>query len=227
MELALGFKPHTGWAVAVLVSGNATAPVVHERTRVTLCPATLPGAVYHHAQGLPRARAARTVADVEDAVDLTAGRVLDDLTARAGALGELVAVGIVGEPRDVPPLDTVLRSHQLLHLAEGELYRGALADAAADLGVLVTTAAPKGTVVHAASVLGIPADRLVATLGALRAELGAPWQADHKDATAAALVSLAACAWERSARDPGVSPSGARRRRGRTRAARPRAARSR
>lgn len=200
MDLALGFKPHTGWAIAVLVSGDAAAPVVHERARVTLCPAELPRAVYHHAQGLTAARAARTVADVEDAVDLTTGRVVDELAEQARALGELVAVGIVGEPRAVPPLDAVLRSHQLLHLAEGELYRGALADAAGERGLVVTAAAPKGTVAHAATELGVRADRLAATLAALRARLGAPWQADHKDATAAALVGLSAGSWERSAR---------------------------
>lgn len=200
MEVALGFKPHTGWAVAVVVSGDAAAPVVHHRARVALCPEELPAPVYHAAHDLPAAQAARVVAEVEDAVDIATSAVLEELAERAGALGELVGVGIVGEPRDVPPLDAVLASHALLHLAEGELYRSALDEAAHERGLLVCAAAPKRAVAEAATALEVSRDALAAVLGSLRAELGAPWQADHKDATAAALIALGAARWERSAR---------------------------
>ena len=38
MELAWGCKPHSGWAIAVLVGGSATEPLVLDRRRVQLCP---------------------------------------------------------------------------------------------------------------------------------------------------------------------------------------------
>ena len=191
VEVALGFKPHTGWAVAVTMGGDAAAPVVFDRRRVTLCPDDLPRQVYHHAQGLSPARAVRSVVDVEDAVDITSTLVLGELAERAAAHGELVAVGIVGEPRDVPDLKQVLTSHALLHLAEGELYRGALDDAAHERGLTVSLMSHKGTVEQASAALGVSAGALTATLTGLRRELGAPWQADHRDAAAAALVALA------------------------------------
>lgn len=200
MDIALGFKPHSGWAVAVVVGGDPADPVVLDRRRIVLCPDDLPRQVYHQAQGLPVPEASRLVADVEDAVDIRAGHALAELAECASAHGELVAVGVVGEPRDVPDLERVLSSHALLHLAEGELYRSALADAAADRGVLVSLASPKGTVQEAAAALGVAPARLTAQLSAVRANVGAPWQADHKDATAAALVALSLASWERSAR---------------------------
>ena len=105
--------------------------------------------------------------------------------------GDLVAVAVVGRPRDLPDLDAALANHSMLHSAEGELYRGALDDAADALGLPVTAAAPKGTVDEAAAALGITKERLGARLAELRTELGSPWQADHKAATAAALMALA------------------------------------
>jgi hypothetical protein len=191
MDVALGFKPHTGWAIAVIVGGDPAQPIVVDRRRVTLCPEDLPRQVYHHAQGLSPARAVRAVVDVEDAVDIAAESVLGELADVAAAHGELVAVGIVGEPREVPDLKHVLASHALLHLAEGELYRSALDEAAQQRNLVVSLTKPKGTVEVASSLLGLATATLTATLTALRRELGAPWQADHRDATAAALVALA------------------------------------
>lgn len=198
MEIALGFKPHTGWAVAVLVSGDGATPVVHHRARVTLCPEHLARQVYHHAQHLTLARARRAVAEVDTVVGRTTGDVLTELVERAGHHGELVGVGIVGVPHEVPPLEAVLRSHALLHMAEGELYRGAIQEAVQERGLPVSMASPKGVVSEAALTLDVPSERLAATLTSLRADLGAPWQADHKDATAVALLALGAARWERS-----------------------------
>jgi hypothetical protein len=157
---------------------------------VQLCPDDLPRQVYHAAQELPRPRAAALVATVDAAVAATTAAVLRDLVEVAQAHGRLVAVAVIGHPRDVPDLDTALANHSMLHAAEGELYRGALDDAADARGLPVTPAPPKRTIEEAAVALGTTGDSLSARLGALRAELGAPWQADHKHATAAALMAL-------------------------------------
>lgn len=191
MDVALGFKPHTGWAVAVTIGGDAAGPVVFDRRRVCLCPEDLPRQVYHHAQGLSPARAVRAVVDVEDAVDIASDLVVGQLAEQAAGHGRLVAVGIVGEPRDVPDLKHVLASHALLHLAEGELYRSALDEAARERGLDVALTHPKRTLEQAAAALGVTTAVLAATLTGLRRELGAPWQADHREAAAAALVALA------------------------------------
>jgi hypothetical protein len=163
MDLAWGCAPHSGWAVAVLVGGSAIRPVVLDRRRVQLCPDALPRQVYHAAQGLAAARAATLVGEVDVAVASLARAVVGDLIDAARPLGELAAVAVLGRPRELPDLEVVLGNHALLHAAEGELYRAAM---------------------------GTTRDALTATLDALRADLGAPWQADHKAATAAALLVL-------------------------------------
>jgi hypothetical protein len=190
MELAWGCKPHSGWAIAVLVGGTVRDPLVLDRRRVQLCPDALPRQVFHAAQGLPRARGAALIAKVEASVTAMTAAVIDELADVARAHGDLVALSVVGFPREVPDLDTVLGSHALLHAAEGELYRGALDEAAAVRGLAVGAAPPKGTLEAAAAALGTTRAAFTATLTALRAALGAPWTADHKDATAAALMAL-------------------------------------
>ena len=190
MQLAWGCKPHSGWAVAVLVGGSPTEPLVLDRRRVQLCPEALPRQAYHAAQELPRALAAALVAEVVAAVGAMTAAVVDDLTRVARTHGDLVAVAVVGRPRDLPELDVVLGNHSLLHAAEGELYRAALDDAAEAHGLVVCAAPSKHTMEEAAATLGTSRDALTVRLTALRADLGAPWQADHKEATAAALMAL-------------------------------------
>ena len=190
MDIGAGFAMHTGWAAAVLVGGDARQPMVVDRRRVTLCPDALPRQVYHAAQDLPPAKAALLVREVHDAVDTLTELVLEELAGVAEPHGKLVAVGVTGFPRDVPVLEKVLASHALLHLAEGELYRGAICDAAADRGCTVVPIHPKHGIRETAHALGVAPEPFAQRLTALRAELGAPWQADHRLATAAALAAL-------------------------------------
>lgn len=193
MRIAAGFAVHTGWAQLVLVAGDLRQPIVLDRHRVALVPDDLPGAAYHAAQGLPLAEAERLVEKVHAAVEATAPAVLADIDELAREDGRLVAVGISGgPPRDVPELTKVLAAHNLLHLAEGELYRGALWDAAADRGLVVAPLSTKHWAQDAAVALGTSAERVATRLAELRVDLGAPWRLDHKLATAAALAALVA-----------------------------------
>jgi hypothetical protein len=120
--------------------------------------------------------------------------VIAELMAMAEPHGRLVAAGVTGHPRDVPSLDKVLASHALLHLAEGELYRGAICGAADARGLTVVAIDPKHGIDETAQTLGAAPARFAQRLRDLRAELGAPWQADHRLATAAGLAALHAAA---------------------------------
>jgi hypothetical protein len=127
------------------------------------------------------------LAEVDASVAELTGAVVD----RLRSLGDVAAVGIVGRPYDLPDsLERILASHSLLHAAEGDLYLSALLDAADDRGLPSILAPPKGTVAAVAPELGTTADALASCLARLRADLGAPWTADHKAATAAALLAL-------------------------------------
>ena len=179
MVVALGIRPHCGWANLVAVTAAPDVRLVH-RARIEVLAAGDPRQPWHHAQdaGLAPADAQalsdRVEAGARAAASTALRSVLDALE------DEVVAAAIVGEPREVPPAERVLRSHALLHSAEGELYRSALAEAATELGVQVVAVPPKSVDVAAHAAL----------LGPLGKAAGPPWQADHKLAVLAALGAL-------------------------------------
>ena len=88
-------------------------------------------------------------------------------------------------------LERILASHALLHAAEGVLYREAVQDACAAVGVATTFVAPKTVVVEAEEALGWTAHHAAAWLATTGKALGPPWTKDHKDATLAAAIVLA------------------------------------
>lgn len=89
----------------------------------------------------------------------------------------VVGIAVVATDRAIPDeLERVLRSHQLLHAAEGDLFEEALMEGGSSLGRPVARVAPP-TSIHPA-------------VDALRTTVGSPWQKDHKLATMAALTLL-------------------------------------
>jgi hypothetical protein len=181
--------------VAVVVGGDARAPRVVHRDRVELVPEGVERFAYHLVQDWPVAKAERHLAETDAAVHRTAKQVLADLAGVAADHGTLVGVGVVGHPHELPDdLATMLAKHMLLHAGEGDLYLSALLDATDAIGLPATLAPPKKTVEQVASLIGTAPGLLVERLGALRKELGSPWTADHKAATAAALLALSTAA---------------------------------
>lgn len=172
----LGWRCHSGWAVLVVVAGAASAPVIRFRQRVELLDGSLPRQPYHAAAegGIPRSEGEQLISRVEGMAVASAEAATNTAMERWGVR----SVGIVGGSRNVPSeLDRILRSHALLHAAEGELYEEACADAAARCGLPVRLVAPKTIVVDAA------VDQAGRTLGP-------PWQKDHKLAATVALAAL-------------------------------------
>ena len=131
VEVALGFRPHSGWAVGVVVG---LGPVVLGRHRLELPGPTQP---YHDAVGLPLAEAEELVAQATTAAYERAAAALAELAAGHQVVGAAIVAG-AGTVREDVPLARVLAAHAMLHAAEGELYRDALADAADALGLPVT-----------------------------------------------------------------------------------------
>jgi hypothetical protein len=79
----------------------------------------------------------------------------------------------------------------LIHAAEGNHFRAALAGACQSLGVSVTRL-PRGQLeARAATALGRPAQQLADAVRALGAQVGAPWGADQKCAALLAWLLLA------------------------------------
>jgi hypothetical protein len=79
----------------------------------------------------------------------------------------------------------------LLHTAEGELYREALAEAAAASGLRVVRYLNGEVRSEAAAALGWTPAALDVQLAEFGQTAGHPWTKEEKDATAAAILALA------------------------------------
>jgi hypothetical protein len=161
MAIALGFSIHTGWAAAVVVKGPP--PELLDRRKIELAdPVHAARFVFHLAsENLERADEI-----VQSAAAIARARA--ERALRGLPKGTLLA--LPATKRKLPELAAVLRSHALIHAAEGELYRNAIAEAARSLGL--------ATVVCAAG--DVPA------LG----KVSPPWGKDQKRAAALAWAAL-------------------------------------
>ena len=184
--IGLGWRIHSWWALVVAVSGSAAAPAVVLRERVTLLDDEALQEPYHAAVGLPLDEAAALIRSVEEDAASAAASIVSGF---ASSLGSVVAVGVVGGNRQPPAeLARRLASHALLHASERDLYERAVIEGATRAGLPVTTLAATGKLFdHASEVLGSNVKPSLASLGK---SLGPPWQKEHREATAAALVAL-------------------------------------
>jgi hypothetical protein len=188
-EVAVGFRDHTGWAVAVAVSAER---LVRDRRRLQLCDPNLPRQAFHAASELPIEQASNVIRQVEHAAAVASEHELHHLLnelADQGHQVRVVAISIRNStmPRD---LNAILRSHPLLHAAEGELYSEALADAARAAGLPIVRFIPKLLVQETAAALGCSVAATMEIVVKLGQGLGAPWAKDQKEAAMAALLAL-------------------------------------
>jgi hypothetical protein len=188
--IGLGFRVHSWWAIVVAVSGPAASPVIAHRERVTLLDDASVREPYHAAVALPLREAPALIGSVEKAAVAAAVATIRGFVS---SLGPVAAVGVVGGNRRLPTeLPRILASHALVHAAERDLYERAIIQGATRAGLPVTTIPATGTLFDDAShVLGVALEPSLAAVGK---SIGPPWQKDHKEATAAALVALQAVA---------------------------------
>lgn len=189
VDVAAGFATHSGWAIAV-AAGLANGHLrVYDRRRVELISPELPRQAYHAAADLDPAEAGELVAAVETSIVDRAIQAVHDIRDAVGD-HSLVALGVVGRAREIPGVAAVLSSHALMHASEGEQYRRGIVDAAARLGLLVYRADPKRIAAEVTETVGWSTSRLTEEQVIVRAAMGPPWQKDHKEASAVALIAL-------------------------------------
>jgi hypothetical protein len=193
MDVALGFRPHSGWAAAVAVAGRPATAVVVDRRRIALSDLPPPVQPYHEAAGLHPDAAAALVAEATEAAGRWAAAEVAGLVDGLRADGyEVAAAGIASGPgsvREDLPLARILAAHGTLHAAEGELYRDALADAAAAQGLPVALLPPREATAVGRRLFGCGEGGLRTRLTELGRPVGPPWTRDHKDAAVAALLA--------------------------------------
>jgi hypothetical protein len=193
----LGFSVHTGWAAMIAVAGSPKSPIIVDRRRVEMMgdDPDNPRFVYHYAaESLALPAAERFV---REAIEQSRDNAVAAIEAARAELAknsyEIVATGIIaGNKPFKSPLADILKSHSLIHTAEGELFRVAIKSASERLKIPVTEIRARDLEQEAAKVLGISAAKVPDRLAAIGRAAGRPWSKDQKTSLLAALVAAAA-----------------------------------
>lgn len=197
-QAVLGFRVHSGWAALVVVAGLPHSPVVIDRRRIVIADPAIAGSKqpYHTAEGWPLSKAEeflarctqRTNSLAQQAVNVTLLHLKENGHHAIGC-GLLTASG-----RPVTSLQEALSSHTMLHTAEGEFFRNAVAEACAGFGIPVMRIKEKELFACAAKDLRTPIAKLQKRVVDLGRPLGPPWSQDQKFAALVAWIVLAAAA---------------------------------
>jgi hypothetical protein len=189
-RVALGIAPHSGWAAVVGIGESDGRLRVLVRERIEMAEGTAAGSKqpYHAVEGLPVAQAAKRIAryaaTAESMAHAAVQRIVADLARdrhRVIGLGILDSAGRKGGT-----LEAILASHALIHSADGDHFREAIASAATRCALTVSRVRARELESEASAAFGTPVERLRETVKALGREVGPPWGADQK---AAALVA--------------------------------------
>ena len=188
--IALGFRVKSGFAIAVVLRGPASAPGAIAREIVELSD---PDVVetrqpYHH--GFSRheedeRQIAKRVEIVERCTRQSIAALLKDerfdgATWRSAGL----VVGSVIDPA------TVGNPHIRAHASEGKLFRSVLESALQAHGISCEVIVDKHLAVKAAAGLKRGDEEIRSVVSGVGKALGGPWRADEKAASAAAWLAL-------------------------------------
>jgi hypothetical protein len=132
------------------------------------------------------------IASVETAARRLATQCIRAAQADLARLGYRVerCVILQAAGRPLPALEKILAAHALIHTADGELFREALAHAAKRCRLRTFPIRERGLLESASLTLKIPARHIPKRLAALGKALGPPWSQDEKFAALAAWLVL-------------------------------------
>ena len=193
-QAAVGFRVHSGWAAVVVLSLEKGAPVVVDRKRAHLVKtfSYTFRQPYHTAEKMPLAEARRFVAQVQTEARQLAHRVIHGMQSdleraeiRLTRANLLLASG-----RPLPDLEKILASHALIHTADGELFREAIAHGCERCGLKMESIKERALLEVAGTALHLKTTELMRRVTDLGKPLGSPWSQDEKYAALAAWVTL-------------------------------------
>jgi hypothetical protein len=141
--VALGLKVRTGRAVVVALAGPAKTPDIVGKTRVDVAFTFEEGAVFHACQHLPIEQARDRIETSRRTFTKRAEGGLATFVAELGL--DVWAAGMgVKSMAPLPPLESVLRSHPLVHAAEIGAAHAHVARGVEDRCVEAPCACPAG-----------------------------------------------------------------------------------
>ncbi|HVM75663.1 MAG TPA: hypothetical protein VMT75_08470 [Candidatus Saccharimonadales bacterium] len=191
---AVGFRPHSGWTAMVAVSLERGEPVVLLRERVHLVKtfSYTYRQPYHTAAKAPLEEGRAFIAQVRrEAQQLAGGALRRTKTKLAAADYQMTHCGLLlGSGRALPALEKILAAHPLIHTADGELFREALARACTRCSLQLLCTKEKELVSETAESLRVKETALLRRVTELGKPLGAPWSQDEKYATLVAWLAL-------------------------------------
>ncbi len=138
----------------IAIGGPTSAPVILDRRRIELIEAKIPRQPYHASESLELAKAEKIIhSSIETATRLCGDAIKDVLKQLGDRDYQVHSVGIVlASGRPLPELAKILASHALIHTAEGELFRDAIAQAASENSLAVVKAKEREVNSHRNSV---------------------------------------------------------------------------
>jgi hypothetical protein len=194
-KAAIGLRAHSGWAALVALAGSADSPEVIARRRIEIADPKIHGSKqpFHAAEHLefPDAKAY-----IERCQESTRRLARESLQAAMDGLrdkrAEAAGCGIIlGSGRALPGLEAILKSHALIHTAEGEFFRNALVEACKHCGLPVLGVKEKELFEHGAAKLGTAKGELERRVQEMGKTIGPPWTQDQKYAALVAWMVLA------------------------------------
>lgn len=188
---AAGVSVHTGWILVVVAGGSLEAPRVAVRRRAQLL-GEKERFLFHAAAEMPLARAGAMVAERTAIARQAVREALEASLEAAREAGEEVSrVAVVGSTRAVPGrLEDVVRSHAIIHAAEGAFYTRLVVTAAEERGLSAEAVSSKDLDRRAMTAFGLGGKALRARLGAVGKQVGPRWTVDEKSAALAAWLAL-------------------------------------
>ena len=191
---AVGLRPHSGWTALVAVSLEKGEPVVLCRRRVELVKTFTYTfrQPYHTAAKMPLEDGRKFIAETRSEASRLAYKAFREMCEELEKVQYcVVACGLLlASGRALPPLEQILASHPLIHTADGELFREALADGSERNGWNILRLREKELLPQAARDLEVKEAALLKKVTELGRSMGPPWSQDEKFATLAAWLAL-------------------------------------
>ena len=177
----------------VVLAGPMESPIVVERRRIEIADPKIAGSKqpYHAAKGLSLKSAEALVSVCAEASTRMAAEAVRKAIGDARQKGYEISTSCIltGSGRSIPALDKILASHPLLHTAEGELFRNAIARACLNHGLPVLAVKEKELIARAPEDLGISGGLIDQHLQRMGKAIGPPWRQDEKHASLAAWIA--------------------------------------
>jgi hypothetical protein len=191
---AVGFRVHSGWSALVAICLDGRKPLVLRRKRMQLVEIfnydfRQP---YHTAKRMPEG-GAEFIAGVRAQGAKLACDALRELQAELKEADCRVTAGaiLLASGRTLPALEQILASHALIHTADGELFREAVAEGCEQCGIKLSRVREKNLLAETTKTFRVAEAPLLKQITELGRELGSPWSQDEKFATLAAWLALA------------------------------------